>query len=615
MVMRQMRDNTKWIMLITGLAFVALMVFSWGMDVTGRTSGTTGEIGRVNGEPVRYDMYQAVLQNLYQQVQSAQQEPVSAQQNKEIEQSAWDQIVDLILVQQELERRGISVSDEEIRQAARFQPPSELRTNPTFQTDGNFDLAKYQQFLATSGDPALFQQLEAYYRDALPRGKLMRQISTGIFVSDAELWDRYRDAHETVQVRFVPFDPGQRMPDDSVTVTDEEMEQHWEDNQDDFEMPARATVKVVILPRMPTAADTAAARDRATALLNEVRGGANFDTVGTREARAERAATFEDLGTFGHEAMTAPFDTAAFRAPVGQPYGPVATSFGYHVLLVSKRTADSVTAKHILIPVTRTEESENNILAMADSLENLLEDLTIEEVGRIMGLEVRTEQITDVFAFVPGAGQVADGSDWAFEEGVDGDISDVFETDQAFYAMQLVSKLPGGVLPLADAKSTIRQILLLQKKVDKAAVQAQQLVEKVRAGTTLENAAAEMRLDVRAPGPFTRGDFVPGLGAVSAPIGAAFGLAPRALSDPVRTRDNVFVIQKISHTPADSTTWIAQKETQRRQLMQMQQQQRLEEWMVGLRAAAEIDDRRDEVLRAADDTMLVPLGANSPRGF
>jgi parvulin-like peptidyl-prolyl isomerase len=613
MVMRQMRDNTKWILGAVLLAFLGLMVFQWGMDATGRSALATGEIGRVNGEPVRYDLYQVVLQNLYQQAQAAQREPLTTRQNKEIEQSAWDQIVDLILVQQELERRGIDVTDEEIRQAARFEPPPELRTNPTFLTDGSFDLTKYQQFLSAA-DPAVLLQLEGYYREQLPRGKLLRQVSTGIFVSDAELWDRYRDAHETVQVRFVPFDPAQRMPDDSVTVTDDAVEQYWEDHQDDFSVPARATVKVVVLPRTPTAADTAAARTRAAALFTELRGGANFDTVGAREARAERPATVEDLGTFGHGQMTPTFDTAAFRAPVGQPYGPVATPFGFHVVLVSKRTADSVTAKHILIPVTRTEESENEILTLADSLEALTEDLTLDEAGRTMGLEVRTEEITDVIAFVNGVGQADDGADWAFEEGIEGDVSEVFEGDDAFYAMELVSKRPGGVLPLADARSTIRQILLLQAKVDKAAAQAQQLAEKVRAGTTLENAAAELRLDVRAPGPFTRGDFVPGLGAVSAPIGAAFGLAPRAVSDPIKTRDNVFVIQKVSHTPADSSAWAAQKETQRGQLVTMMRQQRLQEWLQGLRASADIEDRREEMLRAANDTTLVPTGANRP-GF
>lgn len=615
MVMRQMRDNTKWIMIATGVAFVALMVFSWGMDITGRTSGGPGEIGTVNGTAVRYDDYQALYRNLYEQVQAGQQEPISTQQNKEIENSAWDQLVDRLLVREELKRRGITVTDEEIRQAARFQPPQEIRANPAFLTDGKFDLVKYQQYLTSSAgtNPELFQQLEAYYRDVLPQGKLLRQIATGIFVTDAELWDRWRDAHETVTVRFVPFDPAQRMPDDSVSVTDAELEAYWKDHQKDFEQPAKATVKVIALQRAPTPADTAAAKARTAALLAETKGGANWDSVGAREKRATRPATVEDLGTFGHGQMTPPFDSAAFKAPVGQPYGPVATSFGYHIVLVSKRTADSVTAKHILIPVTRTEESEDAILALADSMETLAEHHTLEETARTLGLEVKTQSITDAFPFVPEAGQVSDGADWAFQEAKDGDVSEVFENPQAFYVMQLVSKTPGGVLPLADAKSTIKQVLLLQKKVDKAAAQAQALVQKVRSGTSLENAASELRLDVRTPGPFSRGDFVPGLGAASGPIGAAFGLPPRAVSDAVKTKDNVFVIEKIAHTPADSTAWLAQKQEQRRSMEQMLQQQRLQQWMAGLRAAAKIVDRRDQVLKAATDSTQAPV-SNRP-GF
>ena len=36
-MMQTLRNNTKWIMLATALAFVALMVFEWGMDMTGRS--------------------------------------------------------------------------------------------------------------------------------------------------------------------------------------------------------------------------------------------------------------------------------------------------------------------------------------------------------------------------------------------------------------------------------------------------------------------------------------------------------------------------------------------------------------------------------------------------
>src|SRR5262245_12995125 len=104
-MMRQMRENTKWIMLATAVTFVGLMVFQWGMDITGRSSGGLGEIGRVNGDAVMYDDYMATYRNLYDDLQQRQTEPITSLQNKQIEDEAWNQIVTRILIQQELDRR------------------------------------------------------------------------------------------------------------------------------------------------------------------------------------------------------------------------------------------------------------------------------------------------------------------------------------------------------------------------------------------------------------------------------------------------------------------------------------------------------------------------------
>lgn len=609
-MMRQMRENTKWIMLVTAIAFVGLMLFDWGMDATGRTSGSMGDIGRVNGTPVQYEAYMSTYRNLYDQAQIAQADPISTQQNRELEQTAWDQLVDRILMLQELDRRGIDVTDEEIRQAARFQPPPAFLDNPAFLTEGNFDLVKYQQFLTNSADPQLFPELEAYYRDVLLQRKLSRQVATGVFITDAELWEQYRDVHETTLVRFVPLNPAQRVPDDSVTVTDAEMERYWRDHQDEFEVPARASVKLIVLPRAPTNADSATANLRAATLLDEIHAGASFDSVGNREAAALQPVTFQDLGTFGRDAMTPVFDTAAFSAPVGRATGPLQTSFGYHLLLVSKRTGDSVTAKHILVPITRTEESEDAILMLADSTDKLAEDLTLEEVGRIMGFEVGTAELNDAFPFLPGVGMSSDGADWAFQEAEPGDVSEVFENDQSFYALELVSSTPGGVTPLDEAKRTIRAVLLIEKKLTVGTAEGQRLVERVKSGVTLSDAATEMGLQVRTPGPFTRQDFVPDLGQMNAAIGTAFGLAKGSVSDPVPTQQNVFVMEKIDQTPADSTLWLAQKQEQRQALAGIIQQQRLQDWIQGLRTAARIVDRRAEVLTPADDPNQTPYSPN-----
>ena len=609
-MMRQMRENTKWIMLATALAFVALMVFQWGMDISGRSSGRVGEIGKVNGEAVKYDAYMATYRNLYDQAQQSQDQPISTQQNTDLENAAWDQLVNQILVKQELDRRGIQVTDQEIQQAAKYQPPPEFRQSPVFQTDGKFDLQKYQQYLATAADQQLLLQLEQYYRDVLPRGKLLRQVSSGIYVTDPELWQRWRDEHETVTIRYVPVNPMQRIPDDSVQISDAEIQRYYDSHQDDFKVPAQAQVKVVTLPKTPTAADTAAALQRAEDLRKEIESGTPFDTVGTREAAATRPVTFERLGTFGRADMVPAFDSAAFNprtAPVGGVSQPVKTQFGYHLIHVTARTADSVTAEHILVPVTRTEDSELQLLTMADSLDALASQSTLESAAQKLGLQLQNTQLSQSFPVIPGAGQVDDGADWVFNEASPGDVSEVFETPQAFYAMQLVSKSPAGILPLDKARGSVQQILMQQKKTAKARQEAEALVQKARSSGSLSNAAAELHFDVRNAGPFTRSDFVPGLGRQNAAVGAAFGLQPDQVSDVIETPSNLFVIQQIAKQAADSLAWEKQKDTQRQQVIQSLQQSRLQEWLAGMRAAAKIEDDRKKVLQPAESTPLTPM--------
>jgi peptidyl-prolyl cis-trans isomerase D len=262
-MMRQMREATKPIMLVTAGAFVALMVFQWGMDITGRSSGGAHQLGSVNGTPVTYDAYMADYRNLYDQAQHSQQQPISSEQNKQIEDRAWNDVVTQLLIQQELDRRGIQVTNQEIKEAAEYSPPAELRPSFT-DSAGQFDLQAYQRWLSQASQEQLLA-LEAYYRDVIPRGKLLRQVTSGIFLSDAELWQMWRDQHEAVEIQYVPFNPATHYPDSLFTVSDQEVQTYYSEHQDQFQVPARATVKAVVINKAPTRADTAAALAKAQA--------------------------------------------------------------------------------------------------------------------------------------------------------------------------------------------------------------------------------------------------------------------------------------------------------------------------------------------------------------
>ncbi len=599
-MMRQMRENTKWIMLATAVAFVALMVFQWGMDITGRSSGGAGEIGRVNGTPVTYEQYQASYRNLYEQLSSSQETPVSAAQNKQVEDAAWNDVVNQILIQQELARRGIEVTNQEILDAARFSPPPELTGDPLFQTNGQFDIQKYQEFLANSADETFLLQLEAYYRDIIPRTKLLRQVTAGIYFSDAELWDQYRLQNEKVRVQFVALNPAERIPDASVTVTDAELDRYYQDHQEDFETPAQAEVKYVALTKAPLKEDTVAARQHAEDLRQEILNGADFAEVAKRESADQgSAAQGGDLGTFTRAQMVPAFDSVAFSIPVDRISEPVQTSNGFHIIQVLSRQGDSVHARHILVPIERTDDSELRLLTLADSLEALGESMTLDEAAANLGLPVHQQVMTEVFPFLPGAGQISDGLDWAFHEGTPGEVSPVFEDQQAFYMMELVSSSPAGMQSIEAARPTIDRILRMRKKVDLAQSQASELVQEADSAGSLEVLDGHDDLAVQEAGPSTRMDFFPGLGYQNDAVGTAFGLEMNEISDPVVSDNNVFLIQSLERTPADSTAWEEQKEAQRQQLTYTVQQQRMQQWIEGLRDAADIVDRRDQVLQSS----------------
>ena len=608
MVMRQMRENTKWIMLVTALAFVALMVFEWGMDLTGQSSAQVsgGDVGSVNGEEISYLEWSTTVQNLYQQQQQALGgQPISQAMNRQIEDAAWDQLVMQRLISQELRRRGITVTDAEVRQAARQMPPQEFLTNELFQTDGQFDLAKYHQFLSSPAlDIQLLQQLEAYYRDVIPRSKLYFQAAAGTFVNDAELWRMYRDQNETATVRFIAFDPTQMIQDAAVTVPDEELRSYYEAHEEDFIRPARARVKYVSLVTTPTAADTAAVQSRAQEIRERIVGGGDFAEIARDESADSISAANGGLLDITRGQTVAPFDSAAFSRPVGQVGPLVRTSYGYHILRVESRQADSASVRHILVPFGLSAENEERLLDRADSLDILAETLKLDEIGRQLGLPVREAELVPGLTIVPEVGIAEDGEFWAFEEGAVGEVSPVFESPTAYYVFELMDRQDQRTLTFDEARETVTAAVRTQMKVERGMQTAREAAERIQNGQSLEQVAAAYDLTVQEAGPFTRLDFVPGLGRLNPAIGTAFGLRTGQTSGVVEADNKLYIIQLVARQDADRAAWEQQKEQQRQQITASLVDQRWNQFLAALRENADIEDNRDAVLNPPDDVAV-----------
>lgn len=586
--------------------FLVWMVYGIGMEVTGSGGGRPGQLGSVNGTPITLEAYQRHVQELEQQYRSQGGGKVTPEQEQQLQERAWTDLVNQVLVQQELDRRGIRVTNDEIVFAARNIPAPEFQQQEIFQTNGRFDIDKYRAYLASpQASDEVLSNLEEYYRNEIPQIKLNEQLSSGVYLSDAQLWRLYQDQSEQATVEYVNLDLSRLAPQ-SVNVSDDEIRSYYNDHKDDFKRPRTARFTVAYLGTAPTTADQQAVLAHAQQLRAQLAAGGDFAAAArTESADTGSARQGGNLGTVHKGQMVAAFDSAVWALPVNEISQPVLTQFGYHLIQVTAKGGDTAVVRHILLPIKKSDAELESIDARADTLGKLAAARGLERAARSVGATVRQGvTVTDALPYIPGVGNAVEALNWAAGEAKDAKpgehpLSDVMEGDQGLYVVQLDSYLGKGEMTLAEATPAIREQLILDKKKAAARAAGETIVSEARHGKSLQQAAAEHGLTVQTAGPFTRFDANPALGQASPAVGAAFGTPVGQVSDVVETTGGLVIVRPTARTGADRATFDRSKAMLRETLTAQLRQQAIQRWLASARKAAKIQDDRDRVLRNA----------------
>src|SRR5258708_4238030 len=462
-MMRSMRAITKPVFFVVAITFIGWMAYGQVSDIVG---GGRDVVLKVDGEVVRTPEFQQRYQAAMEQYRRQQGlGRLTREDEQQLQKQVADQVIQDKLLERAYRRLGITVSDQEIIEAARSGPPPQILQqvlqDPTFQTNGQFDITKWQRYLSSAG-PEFSTTIEHVYRAYLPQRKLQEYLTADLYISDGRLWRIWRDQHESATVALLAIRP-EDVPDSLAPVSDAELERYFLAHKDEFKRPAAAWLSYVRVDRVPDAADSAAALARARALRADIASGkTKFEDLAKKEsADSGTPARGGDLGWVKkHEAGFDPRFLAGLRAlPVGTLSQPVLSAFGYHLIRIDRALGDSVHVRHILVPIKLQGKPLAVVDAKTDTLDKLAADQTdaarLDSAARRLHLQRQpAPKLVHGTRPVLPAGPVPDVLVRAFDARP-GETGPVVDAERASYVFRLDSLEPAGIPPLAAVRARV----------------------------------------------------------------------------------------------------------------------------------------------------------------
>ena len=331
-VMNSIRERAGGVLVgVLVVAFGGLWALqdSGAFDNVGR--GRDGRtIGTVDGIAIDGELFNNAVQ---QQLQAYQQQgiPISNQLQAQIENQVFDALVDNALVEREMDRLGIEVTDDEVYDLITGPNPDPLILQVFGDGQGGIDRAALQQVVE---DPQYGEQLvavEEQVRRNRQQAKLAALIGASARVSEAEVDAEFVRQNRRATAEFVALRYAD-VPDGEVTVTDDDLRAYYRENEADFERPATYSVEYVAFPKTPTREDSA----RATTELRGLVAGLREAPDPAAYARRNSFGASSDAGFVGAGDLPAPLASAVFQSPtVGRVVGPVVAGGAAYVARVT----------------------------------------------------------------------------------------------------------------------------------------------------------------------------------------------------------------------------------------------------------------------------------------
>lgn len=367
--MNKLRENTGVILWILVISFGVIWTLQ-DSDVFSAMEQPSRNVAVVNGSAIQYEEYRRSLDQQRERFQQQFGGDLSPQMQEQMRQQAYDRLINQKLLEQEMDRLGISVTDTEVENMVFGENPHPLIRQQFADSTGQINYQLLQNMAENPQARAQWLQLEQFLREQRRQQKMSSIVQATVHVSEQDILDYHWRQNAEASVRYV----AQRyatVPDDSIQVTESDLRTYYDNNQEDFRREKTLTLQYATVPKEPTSGDSSSfAQDLMN--LRESFASAENDSLFLAENASDRSFSSDyQTPTEMDEAVA---DSIFANPEPGRIVGPVfGGGYAHLVKIRDVRPAESdfAHARHILLETNQPDAAtQERLQSIRDSIES-----------------------------------------------------------------------------------------------------------------------------------------------------------------------------------------------------------------------------------------------------
>lgn len=531
-LMTKLRDKTHVILIILVVAFLITIIFEWGMNYIGLKSGQVTEFGSVNGREIDYKEFESQVQFATEQQKQQTGEDPDESTIQMIRDQVWDQMVSQILAQQEIERLGIKVTNEEILNWVYNSPqtlPDPIKRN-FIDSTGQFNMEIYQQALSTKSPEVtkFWAQVEQYLKQLLLSQKLQSVITGTARVSEGDVMQKFKDDNIIASFNYALISTAV-INDNQVQITDEDLRTYFNNHKEDFKREESVKLKYILFSDAPTIEDSTITEKQLKALTKEFKRYTVNDTDLKNFVNTNSANKYNDTVYYKPNELAPEVANFLFSAKIDSISDVIKASDGYHLVKLfgtKEGDAEFTNASHILInfgtDTNAAKVKAEQVFKRAKSGEDfnkLASDFSDDATNKFKGGSLGW--------FTKGA-MVKEFEDASLNGRV-GDIIGPIKTQFGYHIIKINDRQK-KLFKAADIKMLVKTSSKTKDVIRKRAEDLTFVARK----ENFEEEAKKLNLLVLDIPAITKTSFIPGAGQNQNVIKFAFSESKKSVSDPIK---------------------------------------------------------------------------------